>query len=110
MDGQPHGCTVGFKEWLSEQRAVKKGRIGRRHVLFWDNCSSHNENDEVRKCIEAINAKLRMLPANSNDFVLRAESSVISKIKYVLIRRWDEYKVGLITKGEWIRGGKSFAH
>ena len=42
------------------------------------------------------------MPANATDMGQPADSFVISKIKDAWRKRWDEYKVGLMSRGEWM--------
>ena len=67
-----------------------------------DNCSGHNETNAVLRLLREINTELRKLPANATDLVQPADSFAISKIKDAWRKRWDEYKVGLMSRGEWM--------
>ena len=88
--------------WLSEPRAIKKDTFGKKRVLYADNCSGHNETNAVLRLLCQINTELRKLPAIATDMVQPADSIVISKIKDAWRKRWFEYKVGLMSRGEWI--------
>ena len=91
-----------FREWLSEPRAIKADTYGRKRVLFVDNCTGHNETDGVKACLARLNTELRKLPANATDLIQPADSFVISKLKDAWRKRWDEYKVGMMNRGEWM--------
>lgn len=39
MDGQV------FMVWLSETRVISKDPLGRKRIIFLDNCSGHGESD-----------------------------------------------------------------
>ena len=91
-----------FREWLSEPRAIKSDTYGRKRVLFVDNCTRQNETDGVKVCLAQLNTELRKLAANVTDLIQPADSFVISKLKDVWRKRWDEYKVSMMNRGEWV--------
>jgi len=99
---QPKGWMDGdtFVKWLSEKRAISKDLFGRQRVLYVDNCSGHNSNARRQAALATIKHEMRKLPKNATDLVQPADSFVISKIKDAWKRRWDQYKAGLIARGE----------
>ncbi|CDF38688.1 unnamed protein product [Chondrus crispus] len=94
-----------FQEWLSEPRAIRALQNTQRRVLFVDNCSGHNENESVQKCLGEIKTELRKFPLNATDLVQPADSFAISKIKDACRREWDTYKAGEIARGSWMGSG-----
>lgn len=79
-----------FVKWLQEPRAINRDASGKTRVLFVDNCSGHNEHEEVSSALAAINTELHKLPKNATDLVQPADSFNISKIKDAWQRRWDD--------------------
>lgn len=76
-----------------------------RRVLFVDNCSGHNENKHIEKCLGEIKTELRKVPPNATDLVQPTDSFVISKLKDAWRREWDNYKAGEIVRGSWMGSG-----
>lgn len=74
-------------------------------MLFVDYCSGHNETDGVKACLAPMKTEFRKLPANATDLIQPADSFVISKLKDAWRKRWDEYKVGIMNRGEWMKIG-----
>ena len=94
-----------FREWLSEPRAIKADTYGRKRVIFVNNCTGQNDTDGFKACLARVNTEFRKLPANATDLIQPADSFVISKLKDAWRKRWDEYKVGMMNRGEWMRIG-----
>ena len=92
-----------FQAWMPEPRDIRKDNFGRKRVLYVENCSGHNETNAVLRLLREINTDLCKFPENATDMVQPADSFVISKIKDAWRKRWDEYKVGLMSRGEWMR-------
>ena len=103
--GESVGWTVVFAEWLSERRAIKKDVYERRRVLFLENCSGHIDTDRTGAQLAEINTELWKLPPRSTDTVQPADSFMIYKIKDTCRKRWDAYKVGMMTPRDYILDG-----
>lgn len=69
--------------------------------LFVDNCSSHDEHDNIKAHLRAVRKIIRKLPGNATDMVQPADSFVIQKIKEVWQKRWHAYKSEAIRSSEW---------
>ena len=85
---------------------------GGKRILFVDNCSGHNDSDSLRHARANVNTELMKFPPNTTGLLQPADSFVISKIKDAWKKRWDQYKAGLIMRGEWMgwSNGKSGKH
>ncbi|RLN69414.1 hypothetical protein BBJ28_00022260 [Nothophytophthora sp. Chile5] len=90
-----------FREYLQERRVQRPDRLGRTKTIFLDNCSGHMSENECATELEALNARLRFLPANATDLCQPADSFVIAKIKDVWRRLWNEKKIELIEDKAW---------
>lgn len=91
-----------FTEWLSEKRVMKPLQDGRQRVLYVDNASGHKLTAEAKDALNASNTVLRFLPKNATDLCQPADSFIIQKIKTVWRRRWDEKRLDMIKKDEWV--------
>lgn len=88
-----------FKEWLSEPQSIWTVENGMKRVLYVDNCSGHNQNEEGDAFLAKINTELRKLPPNATDLVQPGDSFVIVKVKDAWRREWDSYKSGELYRG-----------
>ena len=90
--------------WLREPRAIQPLPMGQQRVLYVDNCSAHNNNEQVSSCLRAIRTTLQKFPANATHLVQPADSFIIQKIKDAWRAKWEEYKYECIKEGRWMHG------
>jgi hypothetical protein len=91
-------------QWLGEPRAQRRygpSLHGGHRVVFVDNYSAHNGNDNIDIQLAKINASIRNLVACATDKVQPCDSFVISKIKDEWTTLWEAYKFKAIADGEW---------
>lgn len=91
-----------FAEWLGEKRVLSLLSDGSRRILFVDNASGHKLTEAAREALKISNTELRFLPKNATDLCQPADSFIIQKIKTVWRRRWDEKRLEMIKKNEWV--------
>lgn len=91
-----------FTEWLSEKRVMSPLPDGRERVLYVDNASGHKLTADAQEALRLSNTVLRFLPKNATDLCQPADSFIIQKIKAVWRRRWDEKRLDMIKKNEWV--------
>ena len=96
-----------FVQWLQNERAIRADPLGRKRVIFLDNCGGHNETIQAQRALQKLNATIRFLPPNSTDLCQPAYSFIISKIKDEWTHLWDEKKIDLIEAGAWQKNSKS---
>jgi len=88
-------------EYLNEVRAIQPDSLGRRKLMYVDNCASHNDTTQALLTSDRLNIEIKKLPANSTDLYQLADSFVISKIKDAWSLRWEAYKLYCVQTGVW---------
>lgn len=102
----PKGWMDGkvLKEWLMETRAIKALPMREQRFLYVDNCSSHNSNNTINRCLKDIRTTMQKFPASATHLVQPADSFVIQKIKDAWRSRREDYKYECIKEGHWMDG------
>ncbi|CAM6103572.1 unnamed protein product [Calypogeia fissa] len=99
--------TIVFPQYLMERRVWNQlDRLGRKRILYMDNCSGHNNTVELNAALNQLNAEIRYLPANSTHMSQPCDSFVIQKIKQEWTNQWDAYKLEMIKNNTWLGSGK----
>ena len=88
-----------MKEWIRERRAISPLSVGRKRILFMDNCGGHEKARELMDALTAINTEIRFFPANATHLIQPADSFVIQKIKSAWNGRWGAHKMKLLRGG-----------
>lgn len=91
-----------FSEWLGEKRIMTPCPAGKERVLFVDNASGHKLSEAAKAALKYSNTTLRFLPKNATDLCQPADSFIIQQIKTVWRRRWDEKRMDMIKKKQWV--------
>lgn len=94
--------TRVFEEWLDERRILAPLPGEKERVLFVDNASGHKLTSTAIAALRRSCTRLQFLPKNATDLCQPADSFIIQKIKTVWRRMWDQKKLDMITKNEWV--------
>lgn len=70
--------------------------------MFVDNASGHKLTEAATETLKDSNTRLRFLPKNATDLCQPADSFIIQQIKTVWSRRWEEKRMEMINKDEWV--------
>ena len=63
-------------DYLNEPRAIQPDSLGRRKLIYVDNCASHNDSTQAFLTTDRLNMEIRKLPANATDLCQLADSFV----------------------------------
>lgn len=87
-----------FKEWLCEDRCVKRAAHDNEQVIFMDNAGGHKTTEEVDEMMKKKHVTIRLLPPNATDLCQPADTTVLQKLKLEWMKEWEQEKVRLATK------------
>lgn len=92
-----------FLELMDEPRFIAADPYQRKRVVFVDTCGGHNMTNELKAKLDKLNTTSMFLEEKSTDLCHPADSFVIQKIKASWRNKWNQKKVELIEKDEWMR-------
>lgn len=76
-----------FKSWLEEPRAIRALPDWEERVLFVDNASGHDLNEESKQVLRGMMTTIMPFPPGATHLVQPADTFVIQKIKDAWRRR-----------------------
>lgn len=81
---------------------VKLLQGGQIWILFVDHTSGHKFTDAAFSFLHSTNTTLQFLPKNVTKLSPSAEYFIIKKVKTVWSRMWDETRMEMVQKDEWV--------
>ena len=85
-----------FPQYFEEPRAFQSDVHGRTKVVWCDNCTGHSETPQLKATLASKRIMLRYLPPSTTHLCQPTNTYIISKIKDVWTRRWQEKKSDFI--------------